>query len=152
MSRLSKVTYTAEATVDGGRRGHARTPCGRIDVALDAPVELQGSGGPGTNPEQLFAAGYAACFHSALLNVARKDDLDLRGSTLTAYVSLGPATGGGGMMLEVALDLHAPDFTPEQAGRLLARADEICPYSKAVRGNVEVALRHDGVPIARAAA
>jgi len=147
-----KVLYTAEATVEGGRRGRARTSDGRLEVDLDAPVEMGGAGGPGTNPEQLFAAGYAACFQSALLWIASERKLDLAGSRVTARVGIGPARGGGGFGLTVALDLDAPGIGSGDASDLMARAHEICPYSRATRGNVEVALAVAGQPIERAAA
>jgi Ohr subfamily peroxiredoxin len=90
MSKRPEVLYTAEATVTGGREGHARTSDGRLDVDLDVPSEMGGMGGPGTNPEQLFAAGYAACFQSALLRIASGRKLDLTGSRITARVGIGP--------------------------------------------------------------
>ncbi|MDT5251025.1 MAG: lipoyl-dependent peroxiredoxin, partial [Mycobacterium sp.] len=132
--------YTAEATVEGGRAGHGRTSDGRLEVDLSVPAGMGGTeGGPGTNPEQLFAVGYAACFQSALLNVARGRSLDLSRSRITARVSLGP-TGHGGMNIAVVLDLSAPDLAAEDAASLLRRAHEVCPYSNATRGNVDVAL------------
>jgi Ohr subfamily peroxiredoxin len=90
-----KILYTAEATAVGGRQGHARTSDGRVDVALDVPREMGGSGGPGTNPEQLFAVGYAACFQSALLRIAAGRKLDLSDSRITARVGIGLAKSGG---------------------------------------------------------
>jgi lipoyl-dependent peroxiredoxin len=108
---------------------------------------MGGSGGPGTNPEELFAVGYAACFQSALLSVATGRKLDASGSQLTSRVGIGP-TGHGGFGLTVALDLHAPHLTAEQAADLMARAHERCPYSNATRGNIDVELSVDGVPTA----
>ena len=145
------ILYTAEAVVEGGRAGHGRTSDGRLDVALSVPQELGGDGGPGTNPEQLFAVGYAACFQSALLGVARGRRLDASDSTITARVGLGP-TGHGGFGLTAALDLHAPHLSRTDAAELMARADERCPYSNAIRGNVDVTLTVDGTPVARSAA
>jgi lipoyl-dependent peroxiredoxin len=104
---ISKIPYTTEATAEGGRGGHARTSDGRLDVVLDVPTELGGPGGPGTNPEQLFAAGYAACFQSTLLRVAAGQRLAIPGSKITARVGIGPASEGG-FGLAVSLDLHAP--------------------------------------------
>src|SRR5947209_1977134 len=147
---MDRVLYTAEAVVEGGRAGHGRTSDGRLDVALSVPKELSGDGGPGTNPEQLFAVGYAACFQSALLGVARGRGLDVSDSTISSRVGLGP-TGHGGFGLTVALDLHAPNVTRDVAEELMLRADERCPYSNAVRGNVDVALTVDGVALTRSA-
>jgi lipoyl-dependent peroxiredoxin len=149
--RIEKVLYTAEARVEGGREGHGRTSDGRLEVDLAIPKELSGDGGPGTNPEQLFAVGYAACFQSALLGVARGHHLDASGSQITSRVGIGP-TGHGGFGLTVSLDLHAPDLTAGQAADLMARAHERCPYSVATRGNIEVTLTVDGNPLAPAAA
>jgi lipoyl-dependent peroxiredoxin len=149
--RIEKVLYTAEARVEGGREGHGRTSDGRLEVDLAIPKELSGDGGPGTNPEQLFAVGYAACFQSALLGVARGHHLDASGSQITSRVGIGP-TGHGGFGLTVSLDLHAPDLTAGQAADLMARAHERCPYSVATRGNIEVTLMVDGNPLAPAAA
>ena len=138
-----KALYTAEAVVEGGRAGHGRTSDGRLDVELSVPEGLGGQGGTGTNPEQLFAVGYAACFQSALLNVANGRKLDASGSRITSRVALGP-TGHGGMGLAVALDLHAPHLSSSEAAGLMERAHELCPYSNATRGNVDVALTVDG--------
>lgn len=134
-----KILYTAEAQVQDGCEGHGRTGDGRLEVDLSVPEELGGNGGPGTNPEQLFAVGYAACFQSALLGVARGRNLDASGSRITSKVGIGP-TGHGGFGLAVSLDLHAPNLTAGQAADLMARAHERCPYSVATRGNIEVTL------------
>jgi Ohr subfamily peroxiredoxin len=112
---------------------------------------LGGQGGSGTNPEQLFAVGYAACFQSALLSVAQGRSLDASGSTITARVGLGP-TGHGGFGLTVDLDLHAPHLSRADAEELMARADKLCPYSNATRGNVDVTLMVDGAALERSAA
>jgi lipoyl-dependent peroxiredoxin len=149
--QLQKVLYTAEAVVEGGRRGHGRTSDGRLDVDLSAPAEMSGDGGPGTNPEQLFAVGYAACFQSALMGVARGRDLDMSSSRITSRVGIGP-TGHGGFGLAVSLDLHAPDLTATVAAELMARAHERCPYSVATRGNIEVTLTIDGMSLEQATA
>src|SRR6266849_4060807 len=124
MSSQLEVLYTAEATVTGGREGHARTSDGRLDVDLDVPSEMGGPGGLGTNPEQLFAAGYAACFQSSMARFA---------------------AGGN-------LDLTAPGIDRAKAVELMRRAHETCPYSRATRGNIDVTLSVGGVPIERAAA
>ena len=147
---LQKVLYTAEATVHGGRQGHGRTSDGRLEVDLSVPADMGGDGGPGTNPEQLFAVGYAACFQSALLGVARGRGLDASGSAITSTVGIGP-TGHGGFGLVVSLDLHAPELTAMQAAELMARAHERCPYSVATRGNIVVTLTVDGVSLEQAA-
>jgi osmotically inducible protein OsmC len=137
------ILYTTEAVVDGGRAGHGRTPDGRLAVELSVPRELGGQDGPGTNPEQLFAVGYAACFHSGLLAVAQGRKLDASDSTVTARVGIGP-TGRGGFGLSVDLDLHAPKLSRVDAEDLMRRAHERCPYSNATRGNVDVTLLVDG--------
>jgi osmotically inducible protein OsmC len=147
-----KILYTAEAVVEGGRAGHGRTSDGRLDVDLSVPEGMGGQGGPGTNPEQLFAVGYAACFQSALLNVANGQKLDASDSRIASRVGLGP-TGHGGLGLTVALDLHAPNLSSAEAAGLMERAHELCPYSNATRGNIDVALTVDGMSLdaARAA-
>jgi osmotically inducible protein OsmC len=145
------ILYTAEAVVEGGRAGHGRTSDGRLTVALSVPREMGGEGGPGTNPEQLFAVGYAACFHSALLSVAHGRKLDASDSGITANVGIGP-TGHGGFGLTVALDLHAPRLSRADAADLMRRADERCPYSNATRGNLDVTLSVDGTALDRRAA
>jgi len=137
-----KVLYTAEAIVEGGRDGRGRTSDGRLDVELSIPESMGGNGGEGTNPEELFAVGYAACFQSALLGVARGRALDVGDSQIIATVGIGP-TGHGGFTLQVSLDLHAPRISHEDANELMARAHERCPYSNATRGNIDVSLTVD---------
>jgi lipoyl-dependent peroxiredoxin len=132
--------------VEGGRAGHGRTSDGRLAVQLSVPKELGGEGGPGTNPEALFAVGYAACFQSSLLSVAQGRQLDASDSTVTAQVGIGP-TGRGGFGLAVALDLHAPNLPRVDAEDLMRRAHTLCPYSNATRGNVDVTLRVDGTQL-----
>ena len=146
-----KIMYTAEAVVEGGRAGHGRTSDGRLEVDFSVPEPMGGRGGAGTNPEQLFALGYAACFQSALLNLARVRTLDASGSTITARVGIGP-TGHGGFGLTVTLDLHAPHLPRARAEELMARAHRLCPYSNATRGNVDVTLMVDGTALERSAA
>jgi osmotically inducible protein OsmC len=151
MINRPEVLYTAEATAMGGREGHARTSDGRLDVDLDVPSEMGGSGGPGTNPEQLFAAGYAACFQSSLLRFAAGRKLDLSGSRITARVGIGTlSTGGFG--LTAALDLEAPGISRADAFELMERAHETCPYSRATRGNIDVVLTVGGATLERQAA
>jgi Ohr subfamily peroxiredoxin len=147
--QLRRVLYTAEAVVEGGRQGHGRTSDGRLDVRLSVPKEMSGDGGPGTNPEQLFAIGYAACFQSSLSAVARGRGLDVSRSQITSRVGIGP-TGHGGFGLAVSLDLQAPNLDAAQAADLMARAHERCPYSNATRGNIQVTLSVGGTPLAQA--
>jgi Ohr subfamily peroxiredoxin len=146
-----KILYTAEAMVEGGRAGRGRTDDGRLSVELSVPEQMGGDGGAGTNPEQLFALGYAACFQSTLLSLARGRDLDASDSVITSHVGIGP-TGHGGFGLSVSLDLHAPHLARGDAEDLMARAHERCPYSNATRGNIEVTLTVDGRELVRSAA
>jgi osmotically inducible protein OsmC len=133
------VLYTATAHATGdGRNGHATTDDGLLDLDLRIPVEMGGPGGA-TNPEQLFAVGYAACFHSALKVVAGKDRAGVEGSEVSASVGIGTLDGGG-FGLAVELDVSLPALEREAAEALVARAHEVCPYSNATRGNVEVTL------------
>ena len=151
MRNQPEILYTAEATVTGGREGHARTSDGRVDVDLDVPSEMGGKGGPGTNPEQLFAAGYAACFQSALIRIAFRRKLDLTGSRVTARVGIGPVNEGG-FGLAAALDLDAPQIDHDEAFDLMRRAHEACPYSRATRGNITVSLTVGGTRVESQAA
>src|SRR5213594_2826911 len=145
------ILYTAEAVVEGVRAGHARTSDGRLTVDLSVPKEMGGEAGPGTNPEHLFAVGYAACFQSALLSVARGRKLDASDSSISARVGIGP-TGHGGFGLTAALDLHAPRLSRADADALIRRAHERCLHSNAARGNVDVTLSVDGTELDRRAA
>ena len=120
MSDRPNILYVAEATATGGREGHSRTSDGRVDVDLDVPTEMGGTGGPGTNPEQLFATGYAACFRSALLRFAAGRRLDLSTSRVTARVGIGLLETGG-MGLAAAIDLEAPEIPREGATRRAGR-------------------------------
>ena len=151
MSNQPEILYTAEATATGGREGHARTSDGRVDVELDVPSEMGGTGGPGTNPEQLFAAGYAACFQSSLLRFATGRKLDLNGSRVTARIGIGQLKSGG-FGLAAALDLEAPAIGRDEAFELMRLAHETCPYSRATRGNIEVTLTVGGSSLERQAA
>ncbi len=131
--------YTAEALATGaGRDGHVRTTDGQLDLDLAKPKEMGGQGGA-ANPELLFAAGYAACFHSALQAVARKAKTDLGDSTVGARVGIGP-NDAGGFQLEVTLEVVIPDVPHDRAQELAEKAHEVCPYSNATRGNIEVQL------------
>ena len=134
-----QTIYTAVALATGdGRNGHAESEDGILDLDLRVPKEMGGPGGA-TNPEQLFAAGYAACFHSALKLVAGQDELDVSGTEVSASVGIG-SLDGGGFGLEVELDVTVPNLDREAAEALVARAHEVCPYSNATRGNIEVTL------------
>ncbi|GAB19781.1 organic hydroperoxide resistance protein [Gordonia effusa NBRC 100432] len=129
--------YTAEALATGaGRDGHGRTSDGRLDLDLAIPTEMGGSGN-GTNPEQLFAVGYAACFHSALQLVARQAKADITDSSVGARVGIGP-NDAGGFALEVTLEVTLPNLDHAQAQELADKAHQVCPYSNATRGNIPV--------------
>jgi osmotically inducible protein OsmC len=133
-----KVLYTAEATATGGREGRTSSSDGNIDVQLSIPSELGGPGTPGTtNPEQLFAVGYASCFHSAVKRIAKQRDLPADASSVTARVGFGPA-GGGSFGLTVDLLVRLPGVDRAAAEAVAARAHEVCPYSNATRGNIPV--------------
>jgi Ohr subfamily peroxiredoxin len=135
-----RVLYTAEATVTGGRRGHGVTSDGRLEVNFSSPAELGGDGGPGTNPEQLFALGFAACYQNAMMGIARRKQLIADDSIVTARVGLG-TIGDGRLGLTVALQVTLPSETDRAvAEALVEEADRRCPYSNAVRGNVEVTI------------
>jgi lipoyl-dependent peroxiredoxin len=138
-----KVLYTAEATVTGGRdQGHGRSSDGALDVQLRSPKELGGEGG-GTNPEQLFAIGYAACFEGAIKAVARREKVDADAVSIASRVDLGPADDRA-FAIAVALDVTLPGFDDEQAADIVRAAHEVCPYSNATRGNIDVALTANG--------
>lgn len=135
------VLYTAHATSTGGRTGTAKTDDGRLSVALDTVKEFGGAGGPGTNPEQLFAAGYAACFHSALKFVAGQTKVKLPADTaVTADVGIGQNPKGKGFALEVTLEVSLPGVDKAEAEALVKETHEVCPYSNATRGNIDVKL------------
>ena len=136
--QLSRRLYTAKATATGGREGHAASDDKLLEVDLRVPKEMGGPGG-GTNPEQLFAAGYAACFQSALAAVGRRDKVDTTASTVEADVTIGPA-GGGAYGLAVKLRVTIPGVDPAQALSLAEAAHLVCPYSNATRGNIDVDL------------
>jgi lipoyl-dependent peroxiredoxin len=143
---MAKVLYTAHAHVTGGRDGHGRTTDGELEVDLRVPKEMGGAGG-GTNPEDLFAVGYASCFESALGGVARRDHLDAGEVTIDSAVSLLP-TGDGGFKLAVTLDVALPSVVDRgKAAQLVSGAHQVCPYSNATRGNIDVTLLLEGEPI-----
>jgi len=136
------ILYTAHATSSGGRTGEAKTDDGRLRVSLDTISEFGGAGGPGTNPEQLFAAGYAACFHSALKFVAGQTKVKLPADTsVAAHVGIGQNPKGKGFALDVTLEVSLPGVDRAEAEALVKETHEVCPYSNATRGNVDVQLR-----------
>ncbi|MBD0324226.1 MAG: organic hydroperoxide resistance protein [Aldersonia sp.] len=132
-----KVLYTAEALSSGdGRNGRGKSSDGKVDVALAMPPEMGGSG-DGTNPEQLFAVGYAACYHSALRLVAKQENANADDSAVGAKVSLGPDDDGG-FALAVELEVSLPHVDAGEARKLADKAHQVCPYSNATRGNIDV--------------
>ena len=141
-----KTLYTATATAtDGGRDGRTRTDDGKVDFELSTPESMGGPGGEGTNPEQLFAAGYAACFANAMRSSARRDGDEsvVDGATVTAHVSIG-ALGKGRFGLAAKLEVGVPALAQADAEELVAKAHERCPYSNATRGNIEVDIAVTG--------
>ena len=135
--RRSDVLYTAVATAENGRDGRVATDDGKLDVVVNPPKEMGGSGA-GTNPEQLFAAGYSACFQGALGVVARQEQADLSGSTVTAKVGIGKNDDGFGILVEISAEI--PNVDAQTAKGLIEKAHQVCPYSKATRGNITVTL------------
>ncbi|TPJ42345.1 organic hydroperoxide resistance protein [Mesorhizobium sp. B2-7-1] len=131
--------YSTQAHVSGGRSGHGKTSDGLLKVDLAMPKELGGKGGA-TNPEQLFAVGYAACFESAVRFVARQQKLPLEDASVTSTVSLYPNDQGGGFRLGVSLAAEIKGLDQAGAEALASEAHKICPYSNAIRGNIDVAL------------
>jgi lipoyl-dependent peroxiredoxin len=137
---IMQVLYTAESKATGGRDGRATSSDQALDVALSTPKQLGGAGGAGTNPEQLFAAGYAACFLSAMKFVAGSQKIALPADAgVTAQVDIGP-NDRGGFGLGVRLQVNTGGMDAEAAKALVAKAHEVCPYSNATRGNIEVAI------------
>jgi Ohr subfamily peroxiredoxin len=136
--QLERVAYTATATATGGRAGHARSDDGLLDVDLRVPEPMGGPGG-GTNPEQLFAAGYAACFQGALGVAGRRAKVDTSGSLVTAEVSIGPV--GEAFGLSVVLSVEIPGVDEGTCQELAEAAHAVCPYSNATRGNIPVEVR-----------
>jgi Ohr subfamily peroxiredoxin len=144
---MANTIYTAKAHVTGGRAaGHGRTSDGMLEVDLRLPSEMGGDGA-GTNPEELFAVGYAACFEGALGVVARRAKADVGDVAIESAVSLSP-DGKGGFQLAVELDVTLPSVSdPDTAAKLVHRAHQVCPYSNATRGNIEVTLTANGAPV-----
>lgn len=134
-----KILYTAEATATGGREGQVSTSDGRLDLSLALPNELGGPGGPGTNPEQLFAAGFAGCFDNAMILVARRMKLSTAGSRVTAKVGLGMFDKGR-FAMEVELLVTLPELDEDEAKALVDATHKVCPFSNAVEGNIDVTL------------
>ena len=141
---MARVLYTAEANVTGGRaNGHGRTTDGVLDVELRTPKEMGGDGG-GTNPEQLFAVGYAACFESAIGVIGRREHVEVDDVSIDSRVSLLP-TEERGFKIAVELDVTLAQVEdPEQAARIVLAAHQVCPYSNATRGNIDVKLTANG--------
>lgn len=136
---LETVKYRATATATGGREGQGKSDDGRLDVKLSTPKELGGAGGDGTNPEQLFAVGYSACFLGAMKFVAGRDKLSIPADvSVTGSVGIGPIPTGFG--LEVELKISLPGMDKSEAQTLVERAHLVCPYSNATRGNIDVRL------------
>lgn len=134
------VKYTTQATTTGGRDGRSVTQDGTLDVKLATPKELGGAGGEGTNPEQLFAAGYSACFLGALKFVGGQEKVRIPAeTTVTATIGIGPRAEGG-FGITAALKVSLPGIERAQAEDLVAKAHQVCPYSNATRGNVDVGL------------
>lgn len=136
---VEKVLYRAEATATGGRDGAARSADGALDVKLTTPKELGGNGAAGTNPEQLFAAGYSACFIGAMKFVAGQQKLALPADlSIHGVVGIGQIPGGFG--IEVELKISLPGLDRGEAEALIEKAHQVCPYSNATRGNIDVTL------------
>jgi lipoyl-dependent peroxiredoxin len=134
------VLYTTQATATGGRDGEAATKDGSFKVKLSTPKELGGAGGPGNNPEQLFASGYSACFIGAMKFVASQKKQPVPADTsVTATVGIGPRSEGG-FGLAVTLDVNLPGMDKAAAKQLVEEADKVCPYSNSIRNNVDVKL------------
>ena len=139
---IDKALYTAHATSTGGRTGSSESSDGKIKLQLSTPKELGGDGGPGTNPEQLFASGYSACFIGAMKAVAAKQKIALPAEvSIKADVSIGPMSGKPGAFgIAVAMAVSVPGMDKAAAESLVKTAHEVCPYSNATRGNIDVTL------------
>ncbi len=139
-----KVLYTADVTSTGGRNGQVQSSDGALDLTLAAPPALGGTGAAGANPEQLFAAGYAACFTGAMQYQAAQQKIDPGEITVHSQVGIGPEDDGSGFTLVVSLDITAANLDQAAAERLVMQAHETCPYSRATRGNISVKLTSHG--------
>ncbi|SFO10839.1 peroxiredoxin, Ohr subfamily [Cohaesibacter marisflavi] len=135
-----KVLYSTSATATGGREGSAKSEDGLLNVTLVTPKELGGAGGNGTNPEQMFAAGYAACFLSAVKLIASQEKVTLTDPTITAEVGIGNNDNGEGFSLKVDLVADLKGVDAETATKLVEKAHQVCPYSNATRNNIEVSV------------
>jgi len=139
MKKLQNIAYTAKATANGGREGNAKSDDGRLEVTLSTPKGLGGDDGQGTNPEQLFAAGYAACFIGALKFVAGQEKISLPSETyINSEVAIGAVEGCFGIAVKLAVSLG--DMDKEKAQIMVEQAHQVCPYSNATRGNIDVTL------------
>jgi lipoyl-dependent peroxiredoxin len=136
-----ELIYTAQAKTTGGREGRSVSSDNKLDILLSTPKELGGAGGPGTNPEQLFAAGYSACFIGAMKFVAGQDKISLPTDlSITADVGIGGNTKGVGFAIAVVLNISLPSMDADAAKALVDKAHQVCPYSNATRGNIDVEL------------
>ncbi|OWA34434.1 Ohr subfamily peroxiredoxin [Saccharibacillus sp. O16] len=136
-----EALYTAKATARrGGRSGVVESGDGALNLQLSVPKGLGGGGGTGTNPEELFAAGYSACFESALANIAHKEKIDIPDTEVTCHVHIGKDESDGGFQLAAKLEVRIPGLDADKAKELVEKAHAFCPYSKATRGNIEVEL------------
>ena len=140
---IDKAAYTAHATSIGGRTGTTKSSDGKVDATLSTPKELGGDGGSGTNPEQLFAAGYSACFIGALKVVAEREKIKIADDvSIDSSVSIGPMTGKeGAFSIAVEMKVKVPGMDKAEAEKLVAKAHQVCPYSNATRGNIDVDLK-----------
>ena len=136
-----KVLYTAHGSATGGREGHGESSDHIVDVKLTTPKELGGNGATGTNPEQLFSVGYSACFLGALKFVAAQEKKNIpEDAKVSADVGIGPRDDGTGFAIKVALSIHVPGMDKAEAEALVHKADVVCPYSHATRGNIDKTL------------
>ncbi|WP_106766717.1 organic hydroperoxide resistance protein [Paenibacillus faecalis] len=132
--------YTADVKITGGRTGAIESSDGALKHSLSMPKELGGSGGEGTNPEQLFAAGYGACYESALAHIARQEGVELKNVEIHSQVMIGKDESADGFKLAVKMDIKMPGIERSKAEELAEKANAFCPYSKATRGNIDVEL------------
>ncbi len=144
MIKLAQALYTAEATATNGRDGKVRSSDGAVDLTLAPPPALGGTGKPGANPEQLFAAGYAACFIGAMQYQAAQQKIHPGQISIDSKVSIGPAVEADGFIISVAMDVHVSGLDQSAAEKLVADGHRTCPYSNATRGNIEVKLTAHG--------
>ncbi|MDF3981901.1 organic hydroperoxide resistance protein [Luteibacter sp. PPL201] len=147
LSKVQKIVYTAQAKVHGGREGHVESNDGMVKLDLRLPKEMGGNGG-GSNPEQLFAAGYAACFEGAIRFVAGQKNVKLNDVSVEGHVGIGPREGSG-FAIQVKLDAHLAGLDDATAQDIVKTAHEdVCPYSHATRGNVDVDVSVNGKALA----